>query len=277
MKPKRQTYYGSGTIYEFPKPATEGWTIPDTTAAIKTFVETYALDTNQIGFLKNGFQLATTTETLTDQSDLGEMKIDVITKEEAQITFALFNSNGETLERLYPTASTTSGVTTVGGLANASQIDHVLMFVSANKNEDGEQTVFIALGKNTSGFNINWNPDSVEPFSCQYTVVPFNTDGNLFRMADIANLPALPITDDTVYSISYQMNGGVWTASYTAPDSYTTTGENVTLPTSDNITKSGTSGTTFGGWFESTDLGTAVTTITVSETVGNKVFIAKWT
>lgn len=270
-KPKRQTYYGSGTVYEFPS---TGVTIPATAADIKTFVETYATEDNQIGFLKNGFQLATTTETLTDQSDLGEMKIDVITKEEAQITFALFNSNGETLERLYPTATTTSGVTTVGGLANASQIDHVIMFVSANKNEDGEQTVFIALGKNTSGFNINWNPDSVEPFSCQYTVVPFNTDGNLFRMADIANLPALPITDDTVYSISYQMNGGVWAASYTAPDSYTTTGDDVTLPTSSNITKTGK---TFGGWFQETDLGTAVTTIDVSETVGNKVFIAKWT
>lgn len=273
-KPKRQTYYGSGTMYEFVKPSTEGWTIPTSAADIADFVTQYATENNQIGFLKNGFQVAVTTETLTDQSDLGEMKIDVITKEEAQMTFALFNSCGETISRLYPTAKTSNGVTTVGGLANATQADHVIMFVSANKNEDGEQTVLIGMGKNTSGFNLNWNPQNVEPFSCQYTVVPFNTDGNLFRMADIANLPALPITDDTVYSISYQMNGGVWTASYTAPDSYTTTGDDVTLPTSSNITKSGK---TFGGWFESTDLGTAVTTIDVSETVGNKVFIAKWT
>ncbi|MBQ5316999.1 MAG: hypothetical protein J6I96_05545 [Oscillospiraceae bacterium] len=192
-KSKRQTYYGSGTMYEFAKPATEGWTIPSTTADIKDFVEEYALDTNQIGFLKNGFQVSVTTNTLTDQSDLGEMKIDVITEEQAQMTFALFNANGETLSRLYPTAKTVSGVTTVGGLANASQTDHVIMFVSANKNEDGEQTVFIGMGKNTSGFNLNWNPTSVEPFSCQYTVVPFNTDGNLFRIADISGLPSLPI------------------------------------------------------------------------------------
>lgn len=273
-KPKRQTYYGSGTMYEFAKPATEGWTIPSTTAAIKAFVEEYALDTNQIGFLKNGFQVAVTTNTLTDQSDLGEMKIDVITEEQAQMTFALFNSNGETLERLYPTAKTVSGVTTVGGLANASQEDHVIMFVSANKNEDGEQTVFIGMGKNTSGFNINWNPTSVEPFSCQYTVVPFNTEGNLFRIADIAGLPSLPITSSTVYSISYELNGGEWAASYEAPDSYTTTGSDVTLPTSSNIEKDGA---TFGGWFEPTDLSTAVTTIDVSETTGNKTYLAKWT
>lgn len=190
-KPKRQTYYGSGTVYEFNIPA--DFTMPTTAAAIKTFVETYATENNQIGFLKGGFELEVTTENLQDQSDLGEMKIDVITKEEAALNFSLFNSNGETLSRLYPTATTTDGVTVVGGLANASQTDHVILFVSANKNGDDEQTVFIAEGKNTEGFTINWNPDSVEPFACNYSVVPFNTNGNLFVISDIANLPSLPI------------------------------------------------------------------------------------
>ena len=272
-KPKRQTYYGSGTVYEFPVPA--NFTMPSTAAAIKTFVETYALDTNQIGYLKNGFQLQISTEKLEDQSDLGEMKISLITKEEANLTFALFNSCGETLSRLYPTAHTSGGVTTVGGLANATQDDHIVLFVSAKKNDAGEQTVFIAEGKNTEGFSINWNPDSVEPFSCNYTIVPYNESGNLFVIADIANLPALPQTDANVYPITYVMNGGVWAADYTAPDSYDTTGSDVTLPTSGNITKTGC---TFAGWYdEEAPGGTAVTAVDVSETTGGKTFIAAWT
>ena len=278
-KPKRKTYYGSGTMYEFPVPAalkdsSGNVTLPATLAEMATFISTYGTEDNQIGFLKGGFQVQITTEKLEDQSDLGEMKVSVITKEEGTMTFGLFNSCGETISRLYPTAHTVNGVTTVGGLANASQDDHVILFVGAQKDDSGEQTAFVALGKNTEGFSLNWNPDSVEPFSCNYSIVPFNTDGNMFRSFDISQLPNLPISSDTVFSIFYEVNGGEWAAGYEAPDSYTTTGDDVTLPTSSNISKTGK---TFGGWFESTDLATAVTEIDVSETVGNKTFIAKWT
>ncbi len=272
MAVSKSTYYGSGTIYEIP--FTDGISLPATTADFKTFVETYCTAENQIGYLKNGFQLQINTENLEDQSDLGEMKVSLITKEEGQITFALFNANGETISRLYPTAKTVNKVTTVGGLANASQGEHLIIFVAANKNADGEQTVLYAVGKNNSGYSVNFNPDSVEPFSCQYTIIPFDTDGHIYRSADISNLPALPITSNTVYSISYELNGGEWAASYEAPDSYTTTGSDVTLPTSSNISKDGA---TFGGWFETTDLSTAVTAIDVSETTGNKLYYAKWT
>lgn len=192
MAVSKSTYYGSGTVYEIE--FTNSITIPTTTAAIKTFVETHCTTTNQIGYLKNGFQFALTTENLEDQSDLGEMKVSLITKENATVSFALFNANGETISRLYPTATTTSGVTVIGGLANATQKEHVIIFVGANKNADNEQTVAITVGKNTSGFNINFNPDSVEPFSCEYTVTPYNTDGNLYVTADVSGLPSLPIT-----------------------------------------------------------------------------------
>jgi hypothetical protein len=275
---KRQTYYGSGTMYELKKPTTGDFVqsgefvMPSTKSAIKAFVETYATAENQIGFLKNGFQVEVTTEKLEDQSDLGEMKITLITKETATGTFALFNSCGETIARLYPTAHTVSDVTTVGGLVNASQDDHVLLFVSANKNDLNEQTVFIALGKNTEGFSINWNPDSVEPMSCKYDIVPFNTDGNLFRIAEISGLADLPIASTPVYTISYVENGGVWADGYTPPASYTA-GSTETLPTGSNITNGDL---TFGGWYDQADVtGTAVTGITATDT-GSKTFIAAW-
>lgn len=273
MAVTRDTYYGSGTIYEFVKPSS--FTIPSTEAAIKTFVETYCTENNELGFLKNGFSTEVSTENLEDQSDLGQMKVSLITSETATMSFALFNSNGETLSRLYPTAKTVGKVTTVGGLANASQAEHVIVFVGAQKNDSNEQDVFIAIGKNTSGFTINWNPDSVEPFSCEYTIIPFTQSGNIFRMAKIANLPELPITGDTVYTINFETNGGEWGASYTVPTEYVHgSGSDITLPTSSNIAKEDA---TFAGWFETSDLSTAVTTIDVSEDSGNKTFYAKWT
>lgn len=271
-----QTYYGSGTVYELEKPA--DFTYPSTKAAIKTFVETYCTADNQIGYLKNGFQAEVSTDTLEDQSDLGEMKISLITKENGTLTFALFNANGETISRLYPTAKTVDGVTTVGGLNGANQTDHIIVFVAATKVGSGAaatQTVLIAQGKNTSGFTLAWNPDSVEPFSCTYAMTPISSVGEMFRIADIANLPALPINSATTYSISYETNGGEWAASYEAPESYVHgAGDDVTLPTSSNITKEGY---TFGGWYEAADLSTPVTTIDVSEDSGNKAYIAKWT
>ena len=195
MAVSSQTYYGSGTVYEFAKP--ENFTFPSTIADIKTLVETYCTAANQIGYLKNGFSVEVSTETLEDQSDLGEMKISLITRENGTINFALFNANGETLAKLYPTAKTVSGVTTVGGLNGANQTDHVIVFVAATKVGTGAsatQTVFISQGKNTSGFTLTWNLDSVEPFSCTYTMTPLTTNGEMFKIAEVSELPALPVT-----------------------------------------------------------------------------------
>lgn len=272
MALERRTFYGSGTLYELPVP--ENFVMPTTKAELKTLVETYCTAENQIGFLKNGFRVQVETEKLEDQSDLGEMKVDVITKEKGTITSALFNSNGETISRLYPTAHTTDGVTTVGGLNGADQTDHLIIFVEATKT-NGAQHVLVAYGKNTSGFTINWDPSSVEPFSIEYGISPYNTDGNLFKFGPVSNLPALPISSSTVYTITYVTNGGVWASDYTAPASYQHgSGDDITLPTSSNISKTSA---TFGGWYEETDLSTAVTSIDVSEESGNRTFIAKWT
>lgn len=273
MSVSKSMYFGSGTIYEMK--FTDDIVLPTTPAEFKTFVETYCTTANQLGYLKEGFKFTLTATNLEDQSDLGEMKVSTITDEKGQMDFALFNANGETISRMYPTAKTVNKVTTIGGLANAEQDDHLLIFVSANKNADGENQVFVGVGRNASGFNINWMPKSVEPFGCQYTCMPFNTDGNICRIAEVADLPALPIKADTVFNITFNTNGGEWAASYEVPESYVHgSGSDITLPTSSNITKEDS---TFAGWFETTDLATAVTTIDVSEDSGNKTYYAKWT
>lgn len=273
MANSKSMYFGSGTIYELKY--TDAITLPTTPAEFRTFVQTYCTTNNQIGFLKNGFKLTVDATNLEDQSDLGEMKVSTLTEEKATMTFALFNANGETITRMYPTSRTVNKVTTIGGLANADQSEHLIIFVAANKNADGEQQVFFGLGKNASGFDIAWDPSSVQPFNCEYTVVPFNTDGNICRIAEISGLPALPIKGSTVYSIAFDPNGGEFAAGYEIPESYVHgEGDDITLPTSSDITKQGA---TFGGWYETTDLATAVTTVDVSEDSGNRVFYAKWT
>lgn len=268
---RRRTTYGSGTLYALDP---TGITIPTTEAAAKTFVETYCTEENQLGFLKNGLTITIDPESLTDQSDLGEMKIDLLTQENATVETAVFNVNGETVARVYPTATYTDSVMVVGGLSGVAQDAKLYIFVEANV-QNGKQQVVIFLGKNTSGFSIQWSPDGVQPFSINLAVEPFNTQGNLFVMVLVGNLPMLPITGDTVYTISYVTNGGEWAASYEAPTSYQHgTGSDITLPTSSNITKENA---TFAGWFETSDLSTAVTTVDVSEDSGNKTFYAKWT
>ena len=182
QKVTHKTFYGSGSIYEieFDK---ESIVIPVTQAAVLAFIEAYCTEENQIGYLKNGLQVEVTTNTLEDQSDLGEMKISLITKETAVMNFALFNANGATISRLYPTAKTKDGITVVGGLKGTVQKEHVLIFVAADESEG--KTAVIAVGKNTSGFTLNWNPESVEPMSCKYSIVPYNTDGNFLVVADL--------------------------------------------------------------------------------------------
>lgn len=267
----RRTTYGSGTAYlleigQIPMPATK--------AEMKTFVETYCTAENQLGYLKNGITFTIETETLEDQSDLGEMKVALITKETGTAETAVFNVNGETISRLYPTAVTTDDITTIGGLSGVSQDPKLFVFVEATK-QNGAQAVAVAHAVNMSGFSLVWNPDGVEPFSVTFTLIPYDTTGKVLELGYIADLPVLPITGDTTYSISYEMNGGEWAAEYTAPTGYKHgTGDDVTLPTSSDITKTDA---TFGGWFESSDLSTAVTEIDVSTDSGNKTFIAKWT
>lgn len=268
---RRRTTYGSGTLYVLDP---TGKTIPTTEQAAKTFVETYCTEDNQLGYLKNGLTVTIDPESLSDQSDLGEMKVDLLTKENGTVETAVFNVNGETVARVYPTATYNNNVMVVGGLNGVAQDAKLYVFVEANV-QNGKQQVLIFLAKNTAGFSIKWNPDGVEPFSITLAVEPFNTQGNLFVMILVENLAALPITSATVYTITFNTNDGVFASDYTVPTSYTHgSGSDITLPTSSNISKEGY---TFGGWYETDDLSTAVTTIDVSEDSGNKTYFAKWT
>lgn len=195
MALSKKTYYGSGRVYtfdfdaeKFPKIADiKNITEPEAAAVIKFIDENMTAD-NQIGYLKDGYQISVSTSNLSDKSDLGEMKVDAITDEKATAQFKLFNANGETIAKQYPTAEhgtdTASGFsfTQVGGLNNLDETIHVIIFRHSDKKYG--DTVTISAGKNTSGFDAVWKQDSVTPFPCTYELEPYDDDGHFLIIAD---------------------------------------------------------------------------------------------
>lgn len=189
----QKTYYGSGRFYTddydeatFPAPADPKNITADEKDKLVKFIAERLNENYQIGYLKNGYQFSVKTETLSDKSDLGEMKIDVITDETATVAISLFNANAETIAKQYPTAKYSEvdgfGITTVGGVGDIDETEKVLIF-KHDDNKHGD-TVVIAIGKNTSGFDAVWKQDSVTPFPVNYNVEPYNDKGNFAMLID---------------------------------------------------------------------------------------------
>lgn len=190
----KKTYYGSGRFYTddydgatFPAPADPKNITADEKEALVQFIAERLNENYQIGYLKNGYQFSVKAETLSDKSDLGEMKIDVITDETATVAISLFNANAKTIAEQYPTAynsETEDGfsITTIGGVGDINETEKVLIF-KHDDNKHGD-TVVIAIGKNTSGFDAVWKQDSVTPFTVNYAVEPYNAKGNFAMFID---------------------------------------------------------------------------------------------
>lgn len=180
-KMTKDTFYGSGKVYSVPY--NEG---DISSSTILTKLEQIMVKDNQIGYLKNGFTFTVSTEKLTDQSDLGEMKIDTITKETGKCEFALFNASLAVIGEQYPTAKITSGegpdatILEVGGISNMDDTKHVIVF-HHHDTQEGD-TIAVAVGKNMEGFSTAWKQDSVTPFSCSYQAVPYNDSGRFYML-----------------------------------------------------------------------------------------------
>ena len=188
-----KAYYGSGRFYTdtydkdtFPMPADPKNITSEEKNALVQFIAKRLNETYQIGYLKDGYQFNVSTNKLEDKSDLGEIKISVITEENATVKISLFNANAETISKQYPAAKHCEidgfGITTVGGLGDLDETPHVLIF----KHDDNAygDSVVICVGKNTSGFDAVWKQDSVTPFPCEYSVEPFNDKGRLAMFID---------------------------------------------------------------------------------------------
>ncbi len=179
-KMTKDTFYGSGKVYSI---AYEDGAVDK--ATIMTKLETIMTSENQIGYLKNGFTFTVETETLSDQSDLGEMKIDTITSEKGKCEFSLFNASLAVIAEQYPTAAVTSNtndatIVEVGGIENMDDTKHIIVF-HHHDTQEGD-TIAVSVGKNMSGFSTAWKQDSVTPFACSFEAQPYNDSGRFYML-----------------------------------------------------------------------------------------------
>ena len=189
-----KTLYGSGKIYSTDFSASEFPTVADfknlsnaEATAILTYCKSVCVPENRIGLLKGGYQFSLATESLSDQDDLGELKVDVIKKETGTVNFKLFNVDGKTIASQYPTAtySEVTGVgslAAIGGLGHIDETTHVIIFHRIDKAKG--DTYAIAAGKNISGLTVGFNPDSVTPLDVSIACEPLNDAGNLVWVFD---------------------------------------------------------------------------------------------
>lgn len=185
----KKTLYGSGKVYSTDFKTAEFPVIADFTAMTaeesKTaydYIKKVCVPANRIGLLKGGYQFQLSTENLSDQDDLGELKIDTIKKETGVSSFNLFNVDGKTIAAQYPTAefseaSDGSSLAAIGGLEHIDETIHVIIFERIDKKNGN--TYVIAAGKNISGLTVGYNLDSVGTLPVQIACEPLNERGHL--------------------------------------------------------------------------------------------------
>ena len=185
----KKTLYGSGKVYSTDFKATEFPAIADFTAMTAeesakayAYIKKVCTAENRIGLLKGGYQFQLTTENLSDQDDLGELKIDTIKKETGVSSFNLFNVDGATIASQYPTAEYSeatdgSSLAAIGGLEHIDETIHVIIFERIDKKNGN--TYVIACGKNISGLTVGYNLDNVGTLPIQIACEPLNERGHL--------------------------------------------------------------------------------------------------
>lgn len=188
-KMTKKTLYGSGKIYSadydastFPTVADFNNMTAEESAAAYEYIKGVCIEDNRIGLLKGGFQFQLSTENLSDQDDLGELKIDTLKKETGTASFNLFNCNEKTIASQYPTAEYSeldngSSIAAVGGLEHINETIHVIIFERVDKVNGNSYA--ITCGKNISGLTVNYNLDSVGTLPIQIACEPLNERGHL--------------------------------------------------------------------------------------------------
>lgn len=190
VKQTKKTLYGSGKVYSADFDAATFPTVADFTkmtkaesAAAYEYIKKICVPENRIGLLKGGYQFNLTTENLSDQDDLGELKIDTIKKETGVTSFNLFNVDGQVIASQYPTAEFSevaedgSSLAAIGGLEHLDETIHVIIFERVDKKNGN--TYVIAAGKNISGLTVGYNLDNVNTLPIQIACEPLNERGHL--------------------------------------------------------------------------------------------------
>lgn len=157
-------------------------------AAIEAYVKELAVTDNWIGLIKGGYTFTTSITAMSDQDDMGILKVDDITDETGTNTFELFNVNVETIKKVYPMAKYAENtenklkLTSLGGKTNKTDDTFDILFVHPDTKE-GDFCIY-TIGKNIEGLTIQFQPGSVTPLPCSYAAQTIDETGTLAKITE---------------------------------------------------------------------------------------------
>ncbi len=188
LKEKRRIAMGSVDIYCTEWAGNSVADIP-TDAEIET-------EANRIAYTKDGGVITYKPTFYTAKSDDGEVKRTELVEEEVTVSFGLITWNGDTIQKLVPTASVTvkdgKRRTEIGGIKNADGKTYLFRAVHKDKVKGDVRYTFI--GRNTQGFAATYKPGQETVITPEIACDPFD-NGRLIIMdeddIDTAEQPAV--------------------------------------------------------------------------------------
>ena len=170
---------GSGHVYIIDKDSTSGLDGDMTNAEVKTFIATYAVDTNLAGHIKNGATFNYSAAKYTEKDDFSETTKTVTTDETASLAFGFIDYKTGLMDKLIDTATTTSGtkdeLVSIGGIANASGKKYVVIF--AHEDAADNDVYLIVCGTNTADLAAAFAQGAGTNFAAQFNAEPFDDSG----------------------------------------------------------------------------------------------------
>lgn len=151
----------------------------------ESFDKFFSSTDNIIGEVKGGAELEYTVERFKDESDLGRVKIDEITAENANLRSGLMTWNGEVLKRLCETAEIiedkeTGKVTIkIGGLSKKKDERYIIGFEHYSK-----KLRIIIIGHNTEGFTLSFKQDAATVVDVDFSAEAMDDTGTLVIIED---------------------------------------------------------------------------------------------
>lgn len=139
------------------------------------------VETNLIGLISGGATLEYTPEFYTAEDDLGLVKKNFLTSEEAVLKSGILTWNGKTLAKLSATGKVTETsakrTVKIGGVGNYDGKSYVIRFVHEDAT-DGDIRITI-VGNNEAGFEMQFQKDSETVINAEFKAIPHDDDGTL--------------------------------------------------------------------------------------------------
>lgn len=140
---------------------------------------------NLIGRTKDGCTVTYSPTFYTAKSDDGEAKRTELTEEEAKVSFGLITWNGDTIQKLVPTADVEikdgERITSIGGIKNAD--GKIYLFRLLHKDPVKGDVRFTFIGKNVQGFAAAYKPGQESVITPEIECDPFD-NGRLIVMRE---------------------------------------------------------------------------------------------